>query len=446
MWFFIAFFVLLFVGILDGHISSVVAMLLVLVLGFWSVNSTKTKAEKACGSKVFGIVFIVYVISAFIASKSFLNGQFFFVSDSVKYIEKFSNVNTLYWEDHLFSLAQTYFFLDDSNGLFNVSFSIWSYIANHYFHGTSVFYMTLFQTLFGVLASLEIYKIFSLYFESPKAAKYSWTFAILSLFHIYSILIIRDIVITYFYMLGLRKIMGKPKVTDIFVLLALMIITIGIRLYSGLFFGAFIMIWLYRLVNTIKFKKYKILLVPIILVGIVIIVKALALSGLTESTSYEIGYYDELHEGNSGFAARLRGLPIGIRQIVALFFSQLPLESSNRLFLANSFSNYYLGFLVIVYQLFGFVIFYGLLYHCFIKKSFARMELYDKLILITMLLFVAITLSTHMDLRRSMAATPFFYLYYKLISEKYHQERIHRVKMRLVLIGSFMMIAYMIVK
>lgn len=127
-------------------------------------------------------------------------------------------------------------------------------------------------------------------------------------------------------MLGLRKIMGKPKVTDIFVLLALMIITIGIRLYSGLFFGAFIMIWLYRLVNTIKFKKYKILLVPIILVGIVIIVKALALSGLTESTSYEIGYYDELHEGNSGFAARLRGLPIGIRQIVALFLASYHLR------------------------------------------------------------------------------------------------------------------------
>ena len=395
MWYIVAFISLLIVGVLDGHTSSFAALSLMFILGLVSVNSRKNTTDRVHGGKVFGLVFSVYVISAFISSQSFLNGQYFYVSDSMKYIETYSRVSTWSWDNTFDDLSQTYFYFADNNGLFNQSLAYWAYIANHYFDGTSEFYMTLFLTLFGVLASLEIYKIFTLYFEHSKAAKYACIFAVLSLFHIYSVVIIRDIVIAYFYMLGLRKIIGRPKITDAFVLLFVVIVTMGVRLYTGLFFGAFIMLWLYKLIQDTKYAQYKIIIVSIIIVGVTFIAASFASSMLVESTAEQIGDYDELYERESGTAAGLRQLPQGIRQIVILFFSQLPLDKFSRLSISTSFSNYYLSILAIIYKVFGFVVFYGLMYYCFIKGFFKKMPFNEKWIMIIMLLFVAFTLSSH---------------------------------------------------
>lgn len=442
MWYIVALFSLLIVGVLDGHTSSFAALSLMFILGFVSVNSRKNATDRVNCGKVFGIVFSVYVISAFIASQSFLNGQYFYVSDSMKYIETYSGVSTWSWENTFDDLSQTYFYFADNNGLFNQSLAFWAYIANHLFDGTSEFYMTLFLTLFGVLTSLEIYKIFTLYFDFSKAAKYTCIFAALSLYHIYSVVIIRDIVIAFFYMLGLRKIIGRPQISSAFVLLLVVIVTMGVRLYSGLFFGAFIMLWLYKLIQDTKYAQYRIIIVPIIIVGVTFIAASFVSSMLLESAAEQIGDYDELYERESGTAAGLRQLPHGIRQIVILFFSQLPLDRFGRLSISNSFSNYYLSILAIIYKIFGFVVFYGLMYYCFVKGLFRKMQFNERWILIIMLIFVALTLSTHIDVRRSMEAIPFFYLFYMLFREQYNHVQWRKVNNTLIVAGIFIMLVY----
>ena len=445
MWYFVALFALFIVGIFDGHTSSFAAMFLMFLLGFLSVNSIKSQVGITNGGKVFGIVFSVYIISAFIASRSFLDGQYFYVVDSMKYIEEYGNISIWSWNYTFTILSQTYLFFADNNGLFNQSLAAWAYIANHYLDGTTVFYLTLFQTLFGMLAILEVYKIFLLYFESQKAAKYACIFALLSLFHIYSIVIIRDIVIVYFYMLGLRKIMGKPKISDIFVLLFVMVVTIGVRLYTGLFFGTFIMFWLYKLLQEKKYAGLKFLLFPIIMLGIFFVGSAFLSSVLVENTVGQIEEYDELYSETKGIARRFRSLPIGVSQIVILFFSQLPLDDLRRLSLSTSFSNYYLSILAIVYQIFGFVIFYGLMYYCFVKGFFRKLTSNDRWLLIIMLIFIALNLSTHMDVRRSMEAIPFIYLFYMQAMEQQNRRLSLKINKVLVAMGLFLMIAYSIV-
>lgn len=442
MWYLVAFFALLVVGIFDGHTSSMVAMLFMFLCGLLSVNSIKFQAGRSNGDKVFGIVFSVYVISALIASISFRDGKYFYVVDSMKYIQEYGNISIWSWDYTLSILSQTYFLFADNNGLFNQSLAAWAYIANHYLDGTTVFYLTLFQTIFGVLAILEVYKIFLLYFEPQKAVKHACLFALLSLFHIYSIVIIRDIVIAYFYMLGLRRIMSKPKILDIFVLLFVMIVTIGVRLYTGLFFGAFIMFWLYKLLQDKKYSGLKFLFVPIILLGIFFVGSSFLSSVLIENTAGQIEEYDELYSETSGIAGRLRNLPIGVSQVIILFFSQLPLDGLQILLTSRSFSNFYLGILVVLYQIFGFVVFYGLMYFCFSKEYFKRMDPNEKWILIIMLVFISITLSTHIDVRRSMEAIPFVYLFYMICSEKYSEHKWHKVNKILIAIGAMIMFAY----
>lgn len=442
MWYIVAFYILFIVGVFDGHTSSFAALLLLYILGFWSVNTMKNQVERTNGSKVFGIVFSVYTISAFIASRSFLDGQYFYVSDSMKYIEMFYNLNNWSWSNTFFILTDTYFNFADNNGLFNVGIALWAYIANHFLDGTSVFHLTLFQTLFGVLASIEIYKIYTLYFEPKKAVKYTCVFALLSLFHLYSIVIIRDIVIAYFYMLGLRMIMGKPKVSDIYILLLVMIITTGVRLYTGLFFGVFIMFWLYKLVKDKKYASYRIVFVPIIIVGVMFVGAAFASSVLVESAAGEIESYNTKYSELSGAVAQLRKLPIGVRHVAILFFSQLPFDSFRSLSLSNSFSNYYLSILAIVYKIFGFVVFYGLMYYCFIKGFFKKMSFNDKWVMIIMLIFIAITLSTHIDVRRCMEAYPIFALLFIQLLDKYCLEKKKIVIATLVVISLLIMFTY----
>ncbi len=446
MWYIIALFALLFVGLMDGHFSSLAAMLFLFLLGGLSILTINKKEYKGYGGKLFGIIFTVYIISAFIASRSFLNGQFFYVVDPVEYIETYSNINTWSWNSSLSTLTNTYLFFADNNGLYNEGISLWAYLANRFFDGTSVFYLTFFQTLFGVLAALEIYKIFSFYFQPRKAYRYAIFFSLISLFHIYSIVIIRDIVIAYFYMLGLRKVIGKPKFLDIFILLFVLVVTMGVRLYTGLFFGVFIMLWFYKLIQERKYARLKVLLVPIVIVGVVFIGASLASSILIENTTGQLEEYDELYSETSGWATRLRSLPMGVSQLAILFFSQLPLDGFSFFSTANSFSNYYLASLNALYQLFGFVIFYGLMYLCFIKGFFKKKETYDRWMLVIMLVFIAITLSTHIDVRRSMEAIPFIYLYYMIYRDTCNSTLWAKVNKFCIAIGFMMMIAYSIIK
>lgn len=446
MWYIVALLAILIVGTFDGHFSSVFAMFLLFILGFCSVNFRKNGVDKQYGSKVFGLIFLVYVFSAFIASRSFLNGQSFYVVDSAKYIAEYGKISIWSLDNAISTLNNTYFLLADNNGLFNEGLALWSYIGNHYFDGSSIFYMTLFQTLFGVLASLEIFKIFLLYFNPNKAAKYSCLFALLSLFHIYSIVIIRDIVIAYFYMLGLRIILEKPKFSDIFFLIIVMVVTMGIRLYTGLFFGAFIMFWIYKLVQNKKYSFLKYLMVPIFILGVAFVSASVVSSVLMENTVGQIEEYDELYSETSGWATRLRSLPMGVRQMAILLFSQLPIDGFSFFPNAKSFSNFYLASLNAIYQLFGFVIFYGLMYLCFIKGFFKKMTTNDRWILVIMLIFIAITLSTHIDVRRSMEAIPFIFLYYIIYKDKCNSKTWAKVNKYCIVIGIMMMIAYTIIR
>lgn len=176
------------------------------------------------------------------------------------------------------------------------------------------------------------------------------------------------------------------------------------------------------------------------------VASAFASSMLIDSTAGQIETYDDKYAELSGTAASLHNLPMGIRQIAILFFSQLPLDSFHYLSVAASFSNLYLAVLSILFKIFGFVAFYGLLYYCFIKGFFKKLDLNEKLLVIIMLVFVAITLSTHIDVRRSMEAVPIFYLFYLMLAERYYREKMRKVNGTLVAVGCLIMIAYAIVK
>ena len=241
---------LIVVNVLDGSLATVVSSMIVFGLCLWSSSRGKTHEVRENGKKIFGVVFPIYIISAYIFSLSFADGGFFYTNDPQRYLQRFLSVYSWSWDDFWNSLYECYFMISDSNALYNSTMDGIAFLGNKYLGGATVFYITLVQTFFGILCSFEIYRILVNYFTPKESSKYAIVFSLLSCFLMYSCVIIRDVIITYFYILGFKVVLKECKATDIFKLGLYLVIITGIRLYSGLFFGVIIMFWVYKLAKS----------------------------------------------------------------------------------------------------------------------------------------------------------------------------------------------------
>lgn len=444
MYIVVALIALLLVNVLDGSLATLVSSLIVFVLCLWSSSRGKTDEVRKSGKKVFGVVFPIYIISAYIFSLSFAKDGFFYVNDPQRYLWRFMNVNSWSWGKFRDSLYECYFQFNDSNALYNSTMDGLGYLGNSFLGGATVYYFTLIQTLFGILSAIEIYKIFINYFPPKESAKYAIVFALLSCFLMYSCVIIRDIVIAYFYILGFKVVLRESKGIDIFKLVLYFVIIMGIRLYTGLFFGVILMFWVYKLALSKK-TSLKVLFIPIVLVAGLFIVSSFISQGIVEQTEEEMGQYDELSLERGNLSNRLRTLPWGISHIALILFSQARPDPYASLGIAQSFSNYYMSLDVVILSFFTFITFYGLLYFLLLRGGYNKLSSDDKILLWVSVLFLALNTS-HIDIRRVMGVLPFLYLLYARFIKLYPKQTVWNVNFFMIGAYFILTLGYSILK
>ncbi len=427
MYIIFALIALVVVCVLDGSVAAFVASLVAFGLCLWSSSRGETNEMKRNGHKVFGVIFPIYIISAYIFSLSFADGGYFYVNDPQRYLQRFMIVHSWSWDYFWDSLYQCYFMFSDSNALYNNTMDGIAYIGNTYLGGATEFYLTLVQTLFGILCSLEIYKIFTKFFTPKESSKYAIIFALLSCFLMYSCVIIRDIVIAYFYILGFKILLKECKTTDIFKLALYFVIIMGVRLYSGLFFGVLIMFWVYKLAKS-RNTSLIILIVPIALAAGIFVVSSFISQGIVEQTEEEMGMYDELSAERGNISNRLRELPPGISHIVLVLFSQARPDPYGFLRVSENFSNFYMALDAMLLSFFTFIAFFALLYYMFLKGGYGRLSSDDKILFWISILFLALNTS-HIDIRRMMGVLPFLYLLYARFNNIYSKRTVRNVNM-----------------
>lgn len=410
MYILFALIALVVVNVLDGSLATLVSSLIIFGLCLWSSSRGETNDIKRGGHKVFGVVFPVYIISAYIFSLSFADGEYFYVNDPLRYLQRFMSVNSWSWDYFWDSLYEGYFMFSDRNALYNNFMDGIAYIGNTYLGGTTVYYLTLVHTLFGILCSIEIYKIFINYFSPKESSRYTIAFALFSCFLMYSCVIIRDIIIAYFYVLGFRVVIRKCRHTDILKLWLYFVIIFGIRLYTGLFFGILIMFWVYKLVKS-KNSSLKIILVPIVLAAGIFLATSFISHGIVEQTEEEMELYDEFSAERGNISNRLRELPSGISHIALVLFSQTRPNPYSYFEIAQSFSNFYMAIVTVFFSFFTFITFFALSYYLLLRGGFGKLSSDDKILLLISLLFLALNTS-HIDIRRMMGVLPFLYLLY----------------------------------
>jgi len=402
----IAIIVAVIFAAMDASASSAVMLGFTLLIGSMMCFDIPGKQRKD-GFSLFAIVFCLYISIAYIVSLSFSGHQFFYVSDSMRYIADYLGRTSFFFSTQDF--YDCYFSFSDSNILFNAYLNEMAMIMNHHFGGMTVYSMTLCITMFGVYSSIFMYRIFLRHFDSKKAFRYVLIFSLCSPFFLYSTVIIRDILICFLYIVAFDIIDRKFSVTGLILLIAVMLLAWGVRLYSGIFISAFIWYYIFLSVRRTAFKAFGTVLT--IFLGIVALSAVLG-SALYVQTTEDLMGFEELSMERSagGVVSRLMSLPPGISNLAIVFFTMIrPLPPLAVYEGVASFSNFTIASLSLISGFFWFVTFYMFVFMLVFNHQFKRMD-FEKLLMLGICFLFLFVNAAHPDFRRMLPVYPALYL------------------------------------
>ncbi|MCQ2258764.1 MAG: hypothetical protein MJZ41_12355 [Bacteroidaceae bacterium] len=393
-------------SVFDASLSTFVGLLIIIVLGNISVLLCG-KDNRNNASRLFLGIFSIYSVIAYIYSLSFGPSEWYLVSDSMRYIESYAPRTILMFDKTDF--YKCYFEFADSNALYNASLNLWAMLGNTIDDAT-VYFMTLFQTLFGCLSGIVLYRILSKNLEDLDAVKHAFIFMTCSHFLFYSGVIIRDIVIVYFYLRAFEIILNKFSTTKLLEMIAMMVIVWGVRLYSGLYYGGLVAFYIF--INTYK-TRLKFVTIPLFAIAMIFVLCSLLGSAISEQTMDELsGYVDmtmESEASKGGLILTLYKLPAGLSQIAIMLYAQMaPFPSYVVMKDVANFSNLVMSLTVMVYELFWFLTFYGFVLTIFSKKGLRFLSFDEKMLLLVAIAFILVN-TAHPDIRRMMPVYPIIY-------------------------------------
>lgn len=408
---FIAFLVVLLLAVVDGA-GSAVMLIFTLLVGML-ICMTLPQKQRSSGLNLLAVVFSVYASVAYIASLSFSSNESFYVSDSMRYIESYINRTSFYYSQQDF--YDCYFNFSDTNLLFNAYLNEMAMIMNKYLGGMTVYGMTLCLTIFGVLSSLILYKIFLRHLDEKVAYRQVLLFTLCSHFFLYSTVIIRDVIICFLYLIAFDIIDRKFSLKGLLMLFAVVLLSWGVRLYSGVFLISFIWYYLYTKMSS-KSAKFigKFLAV---LFGVIIVVAIIG-SSLMEQTTEELEVYEELSQARSsgGIVSRLMKLPPGISHLCVVFFTMIrPLPPFSSFVGVESFSNFSIATLSFISGFFWFVCFYTYVFLAVFNHQLKKLD-FNKILLLGIVFLFLLANASHPDVRRMLPVFPVIYL---LMSEAF---------------------------
>lgn len=359
--------------------------------------------------KLYNIVFMVYVTFAFIVSCSFSKTDYFLVSDPSRYLDFFLNSTYVSWQKD--AIVRCYLEFTDSNALYNAYLNNIAVYANNSLEGITVYGFTLCHTIWGVLSSVVLYRILTRRFNERKAFNLALVFAFCSLFMFYSTVIIRDIIICFFYLVAFDIVDQKFTMSGIVKLLVLILIVWGIRLYSGLFLITFLCYYIYKKLYNSSLRHMATFVFATILISVSGFILA---SDIVTQTMDEIQLYTELTADRSagGMVSKLQSLPLGLSHLSIFFFMMIgPLPPFNGYIGVETFSHFWMSTMRFVAGFFWFVLFYSLFYKLFIKKYISQIP-FDKIVLLLVCLLFMLANTSHPDIRRMLPVFPILFVQY----------------------------------
>ncbi len=428
---------------IDGY-AAFLTIFLTFIVGL--TLNLKVKGDKDNnGLKLFLVVFVTYVTLSYVYSVSFVGGNYFSVSDPARYLEKYLNSDRILYDSSF--LSDCYFNLADNNALYHLYLNYVASFANNYLDGATVFFMTMVHTFWGICFSSILYRIILIYKSSKESFKYVLVFSLCSQVLFYSCLIIRDIMIVFTFCTIVNIILRPFKIYNLLFLFLLMFIAWGLRLFSGLFCGVFILLYIY---NYVKGSKLQIIALPLYCVALVFVTFYALGSGAVDQSLAEINVYsvftleNEMEKG--GLFVLFYDLPSGLKEISVLLYSQMsPFPSYLGISSIRDFSSFAMVVSIIVYELWWFFVFYTILYSFIMYKSYNFLTRVEKLLVFMAIVFI-IANTAHPDIRRMLPVYPILYIYYIKVRAKISLKTYHKMIRHLAIFYCLLLLVYLLVK
>ena len=427
---------------------SVILVLFFLAIGVYGEMHLTNKIERYLLLNLLCLIMSVYMITAIFTSICFADGNYFLVTDPLDYFSLL-NLKEMDWDPEL-RLASCYLLLSDGNELHELFVRYCILFSNNCLDGASVIYLTLINVFWGVMACAAVYRILTMIMPPVKAYRYTLIFALLSPFHIYSTLFVRDIIIAFFYAHAIEIILKKFKLKNLILLFFMAFIVWGIRLYSGLFLFTFILYYVF--VSFAKTRKLRYFAITLSLIMFIAIVPNLKSSAVYESSSDQLERsktFSDEHSSESGLSRSLEKLPTGAREISMCMFTQMmPFPCYIAIPRVETISQLYVSIFYGVFGLFWYIIFYGFLFMIIIYSGYKNLLFNEYLLLGVIALFLVLNLA-HVDVRRIMCIYPLiYYLYFKMQTfiQKSNKHKMMVMNKALLVFYIFLVSVYSIVK
>lgn len=404
----VVFLCIIVLSILDASMGSLVLGCCLYIGGGVAVVITQRKNLKV-SLRLYNIVFIIYAILAFIVSCSFSKTDNFIVSDPSRYLGYFIDATNVFWEKE--SIVRCYLEFSDQNALHNAYLNNIAVYANTSLGGITVYSLTLCHTIWGVLSSIVLFRILSRRFDAKKAFHLALVFGVCSLFMFYSTVIIRDIIICFFYLVAFDIVDQKFTLLGVTKLLLIIFIVWGIRLYSGLFLVVFLCYYFYKRLYNSAFRPIATFVFAIVLI---ITSGSILASDIVTQTMTEMQEYAELaaERSEGGMVSKLQSLPPGISHLAIVFFMMIrPLPPFSVYIGVETLSHFLMSTMLLVAGFFWFVLFYSLCYQLFVKKHIFKIP-FDKIVLLVVCLVFMLANASHPDIRRMLPVFPILYVQY----------------------------------
>lgn len=410
---FLSLLLIILLSVIDSSYFTLMCLCVTYCIGLALVLTVPKLSRSNC-YKVYNVVFFCYSLLAYVVSASFSVTNNFLVSDSSRYIESYINRNYLFFD--IYDLIDCYFGFSDSNLLYNAYLNVAAMFANNSLDGMTVYGMTLLQTIWGGLSAIVLFKILVRHVDIKRAFSGTIIFMLCSLFLFYSTVIIRDIVICFFYLCAYDIIDQKFSFFGVIKLLILVLLAWGVRLYSGIFLMAFVGYYFYVRSRRSRFKSVATILFAIVLI---VAIAGVVQSSIVEQTTAELQDYESLSAERSGggMISKLQSLPSGISHISIVLFSMIrPLPPFSVYDEVVTFSQFVMSTMCLIAGMFWFVVFYSFCFILFVKRRLFNFP-FETVVLLGICLVFLLANAAHPDIRRMLPVFPVVFVEYVKVCE-----------------------------
>ena len=395
---------------------------------------------------LFNAAFFIYISFAFISYLGYLSSGGFYAPDHQLF---YDNGDLLSHQNSLKSIYQLCFvdrIHHENEGAFFL-FGTLGYFANNCFDGNSVLFQTIYVSFFTLLINLFVFKILQFYVPKRSAFKYCIYYMLFAYVLAGSPWILRDNHIALFFSIAIYIVHLSFSLRRFVTLLILQIIVYEFRFEHGIFFIFFPLIYLWVKGGENKFKHLYYLIV--ILSAVLVTLQSVSyinssVNTMVTTANYYIQLTQTQAEESGGLGNLLYQLPIGVKQIAILFFSQISpfppwysiAKAPNIYFAIHGII---LGFSSIFWGYVVFTSIKGLKSHFY---SFPRLTIW--LVVFAIILLLGNT--TNISVRRIMAVYPVIYILYVVTQTQNTRIQNRRNLIQYSLIYSLLLIAYLLIK